>query len=194
MSSATGSEPDLQYPDVGGTREGRTPEGFDRLARSTVVGRGREVFDRVADALLRWDVHRGAGLTVEADGPVAEGSHVRLMLPGPLRSLPVTIECEVVYVIDEPGRGRRGFAYGTLPGHVEEGEARFLVETDPARDDAPVTLSVEAFSRPGRPWVASVAPLARLGQEAATQGYLLAARRIGRDAPDGPASSEPRPE
>jgi uncharacterized protein (UPF0548 family) len=168
------------------------PDGFDRLTRSTVVGRGRAAFDRVADALLRWDVHRGAGLTVEADGPVAKGARVRLLLPGPLRSLPVTIECRVVYVVDEAGRGRRGFAYGTLPGHVEEGEARFLVETDPARDDAPVTLTVDAFSRPGRPWVASVAPLARLGQEAATQGYLLAARRIGRSVTTyGPSPEAP---
>ncbi|MGF1664345.1 MAG: DUF1990 family protein [Kineosporiaceae bacterium] len=169
--------PPLQYPDIGGTRGGRVPDGFDRLSRSTVAGRGRAAFDRLAEALLRWDVHRGAGLTVEADGPVAEGREVRLFLPGPLRPLPLTIACRVVYLVDEPGR--RGFAYGTLPGHVEEGEARFLVETDPGRDDAPVTFSVDAFSRPGRPWVASVAPLARFGQEAATQAYLRAARRIG---------------
>jgi uncharacterized protein (UPF0548 family) len=170
--------PPLQYPDVGGTRDGRVPDGFDRLSRSIVAGRGRAAFDRLAAALLSWDVHRGAGLTVEADGPAAEGVEVRLFLPGPLRPLPMTIACRVVYLVDEPGR--RGFAYGTLPGHVEEGEARFLVETDSTRDDAPVTFTVDAFSRPGLPWVASMAPLARLGQEAATQAYLRAARRISR--------------
>lgn len=187
MSSTTGPAPQFDYPDVGGTRHGRVPEGFDRLSRSTVVGRGAEAFGRVAEALLRWDVHRGAGLTVRAEGPVAEGAQVHLALPGPLRSLPLTISCRVVYLVDEPGR--RGFAYGTLPGHVEEGEARFLVETDPARDDAPVTLAVDGFSRPGRPWVASVAPLARLGQEAAVQGYLMAGRRLGRDAGHTPRNS-----
>ena len=36
----------------------------------------------------------------------------------------------VVFVIDEPGRF--GFAYGTLPRHVESGEERFLVERDAA--------------------------------------------------------------
>ena len=32
--------------------------------------------------------------------------------------------CRVVYVIDEPDI--RGFAYGTLPGHPESGEERFV--------------------------------------------------------------------
>jgi uncharacterized protein (UPF0548 family) len=33
---------------------------------------------------------------------------------------PIRVPCRVVYVLDEPER--RGFAYGTLPGHPESGE------------------------------------------------------------------------
>ena len=37
----------------------------------------------------------------------------------------------VVYLVDEDGPVPRfGFAYGTLPGHAESGEERFLVEWD----------------------------------------------------------------
>jgi uncharacterized protein (UPF0548 family) len=62
----------------------------------------------------------------------------------------------IVYVIDEPRRF--GFAYGTLPGHVERGEERFSVDW---RDDDTVWYDLEAFSRPGY-WGARLAkPLAR---------------------------------
>ena len=46
---------------------------------------------------------------------------------------PVRAPCRVVYVVDEPDR--RGFAYGTLPGHAESGEERFVVRYDPATDE-----------------------------------------------------------
>ena len=42
--------------------------------------------------------------------------------------------------------GKFGFAYGTLPGHVESGEERFLVEWD--RGDDGVWYDILAFSRP----------------------------------------------
>ena len=62
----------------------------------------------------------------------------------------------VVYVIDESRRF--GFAYGTLPDHVEKGEERFLVEW--LADDS-VWYSILAFSRPQHPLVKLSAPLAR---------------------------------
>jgi uncharacterized protein (UPF0548 family) len=41
---------------------------------------------------------------------------------------------------------RFGFAYGTLPGHLEAGEERFLIEW--AHDDDSVWYDILAFSRP----------------------------------------------
>jgi uncharacterized protein (UPF0548 family) len=41
---------------------------------------------------------------------------------------------------------RYGFAYGTLPGHVEAGEERFLVEWN--KSDNRVWYDIVAFSRP----------------------------------------------
>ena len=54
--------------------------------------------------------------------------------------------CRVVYVLDDPGAGRFGFGLGTLPGHVMQGEERFLVRLDPTSGE--VHYEVTAFSRP----------------------------------------------
>jgi uncharacterized protein (UPF0548 family) len=58
----------------------------------------------------------------------------------------------IVYVVDEDdGRvARRGFAYGTLPDHVERGEERFLVEWD--RESDRVSYEIRAFSWPNH-WI-----------------------------------------
>ncbi len=56
--------------------------------------------------------------------------------------------CRVVYFVDEedgPVR-RAGFAYGTLPSHVEKGEERFSVEWNQETDV--VRYDILAFSRP----------------------------------------------
>ena len=66
----------------------------------------------------------------------------------------------VVYVIDESRRF--GFAYGTLPDHVECGEERFLIEWLP--DDS-VWYDILAFSKPRHPLVQLSSPLARMLQK-----------------------------
>jgi uncharacterized protein (UPF0548 family) len=62
----------------------------------------------------------------------------------------------IVYVIDEPRWF--GFAYGTLPGHVERGEERFSVEW---LDDDTVWYDLMAFSRPHYWGARLVKPFAR---------------------------------
>ena len=84
----------------------------------------------------------------------------RLSIPAPLR---------VVYVVDEPRR--RGFAYGTLPGHPERGEESFVVEH---REDDSVWLTVRAFSRPAHPALWLGYPVLRIAQATATARYLAA--------------------
>ena len=79
---------------------------------------------------------------------------------------PAKVPARVVYVIDEPLR--KGFAYGTLPGHPEKGEEAFIVEY---RDDDSVWLTIRAFSRPANLlfWIGY--PLVRLMQEIFTSRY-----------------------
>ena len=92
-----------------------------------MIGTGGTRFEEAAAEVMRWGMLRGAGLRVEATTEVADvGSEVIVGL-GPVRA-----PCRVVYVVDEPDR--RGFAYGTLPGHAETGEELFAVRYDPATE------------------------------------------------------------
>lgn len=154
----------LTYPEVGATA-GRLPQGYHHLHASAVIGHGRPRFEEAAAEGMRWGMLRGAGLRVDATSDVAAvGSEVIVGL-GPIR-----VPCRVVYVIDEPNR--RGFAYGTLPGHAESGEELFAVSYDPSGDA--VHAEVSAFSRHGRWWSRLGGPVTSLAQRAIFNRYLRA--------------------
>jgi uncharacterized protein (UPF0548 family) len=79
---------------------------------------------------------------------------------------PARIPARVVYVIDEPDR--KGFAYGTLPGHPERGEEAFVVER---RADDSVWLVIRAFSRPSNAFFWVTYPALRMMQAIFTARY-----------------------
>ena len=161
-------EAPFTYGEVGSTRTGTLPRGYGLLRRSTVVGSGVERFERAAQAVLGWDMHRRAGLRVRpSDEQVVQGAVAvvrvgvgRLGLDAPVR---------VVYVIDEAQR--QGFAYGTLPGHPESGEEAFVVEL---REDGTVTFTITAFSRPATLLARLGGPVSRAVQSRVTDQYLRA--------------------
>jgi len=72
--------------------------------------------------------------------------------------------CRIVYVIEEEASllKRYGFAFGTLPGHVELGEERFTVEWHRADDS--VWYEVFSFARPAHPLVSVGPPFVQLVQ------------------------------
>ena len=158
---------ELTYPEVGATA-GVLPDGYHHIRESRVLGRGADRFERAADRLMSWDLHRRSGLSVEPEFPtVTLNTWVKVRIGvGPFG---VTAPCRVVYVIDEPRR--RGFGYGTLAGHPERGEEAFSVEW---RDDDVVEVHVVAFSRPATWWAKAGAPAARLMQRLVTRRYLRA--------------------
>jgi len=154
----------LTYTEVGATA-GPLPAGYHHVQKSAAIGRGRRRFEEAAEKGIRWGMLRGAGLRVEATSEVAAvGSEVIVHL-GPVRA-----PCRVVYVVDEPDR--RGFAYGTLPGHAESGEERFVVRYDPATDE--VCAEVEAFSRHATWWSKLGSPVTSVIQQVVTDRYLRA--------------------
>jgi uncharacterized protein (UPF0548 family) len=154
----------LTYGEVGATA-GPLPDGYHHLTRTTVIGNGRRAFEYAAGSLMRWGVQRGAGIAVAASAPAVEEGAVAILRLG-WGPVAVRAPVRVVAVVDEPDRC--GFAYGTLPGHPESGEERFVVEY---ADDGVVTLRIVAFARP-RSWPARVAgPLGRLVQRAVTRRY-----------------------
>ena len=140
--------------------------GFRSNSRSRDVG-DASAFARVAESLLGWAIHRGAGFRILEAPPVAEVG-ARFVARAPL--LPVTSRCEVTAVIDEPHR--RGFTYRTLPGHPLEGEETFLVELRDGR----TLFSVSERSRPAA--LITRLPGARSVQGRINERYLSAAARI----------------
>ncbi len=157
----------LTYVEVGATA-GELPPGYHHLRRTEVVGSGQGAFDAVAEALLSWEIQRRAGLRVTATSERVEvGVEVRLGVGfGPFR---VVAPCRVIEVVAQ--ERCRGFAYGTLPGHPENGEERFLVTMDGA---GTVRAEIVAFSRPARWFSRLGAPFARGAQELITRRYLRA--------------------
>lgn len=161
----------LTYSPAGITRDAvPMPAGMRRSGTSRVVG-GPEVFDKASEFVLGLGMQRALRMRVEApDRPLAVGDAVTMRAG--LGRWAIRIPTRVVYLVDESDR--RGFAYGTLPGHPERGEELFLVERLPA---GATRVSVLAVSAPGRWYTRMSGPFGRLFQRAATWRYVDAARR-----------------
>jgi uncharacterized protein (UPF0548 family) len=145
------------------------PPGFQGFERSRQLA--RRDYERAADDLFRWRLHTWSGLRVSAsDVPLRAGTVVLMRLGvGPVA---LRIPCRVVYVVDEADL--RGFAYGTLPGHPEAGEERFMLRR---HGGGSVELTVSAFSRPASALAKLGGPLSRRAQELTTDRYLHALDR-----------------
>ena len=139
------------------------PAGYRHVRAAKRIGYGRLRFEQAADAVLRYGMLRGAGLRVDATTDVARVGTDVLGRLGPF-----VAPCRVVYVLDEPDR--RGFAYGSLPGHAVRGEELFAVRYDPS--DGAVYAEVAAFSRPATWWGRLGNPILRLSQHLVTSRYL----------------------
>lgn len=161
--------PDVTYPEVGRT-VADLPPGYRHTRCSMPLGSGRAAYERACQALLSWDMHRRAGLTVDSTSRCATAG-AEVVLGWGLGPLRLHAPCRVVLTVDEPAS--RGFAYGTLPGHPECGEELFVVRID--ADDL-VRLDIVAFSRPARWYSRLGAPLAALVQRRVTLRYLAALR------------------
>jgi uncharacterized protein (UPF0548 family) len=157
----------LTYAAAGRTA-GVFPPGYRHISRRAVIGSGDAVFSAAATALLTWQAHLRAGLRVSASSPAAEPGGVVLL---GLRVGPICVRapCRVIYVTDEPAR--RGFAYGTLPGHPESGEEAFMIHQE---DNGTVTFIITAFSRPATPLARIIGPAGRALQDHLTTRYLRA--------------------
>jgi uncharacterized protein (UPF0548 family) len=84
--------------------------------------------------------------------------------------------CRIVYVVDEMGPVQRyGFAYGTLPEHVESGEERFTVEWH--KEDDAVWYDIVAFSRPRQLLIRLGHPFARKLQKRFARDSAAAMQR-----------------
>jgi uncharacterized protein (UPF0548 family) len=159
---------DFTYSEVGSTQGDTIPSGYATLRRTLDIGCGTERFVKAAQVLLGWDMHRRAGVRVRASSEVVDQGSVAVLRLG-VGPLVVAAPVRVAYVVDEPSR--KGFAYGTLPGHPESGEEAFIVDL---HDDGAVTFTITAFSRPATLLARVGGPISRAIQAWVTNRYLRA--------------------
>jgi uncharacterized protein (UPF0548 family) len=141
---------DFSYPDPGITKSPDTtaqPHSYVVDHTRCGLGRGQEVYQAAIEALTHWRQFSLGWLSaVPDDTPLEPGRSVAIVA----RVVGVwSVHCaRIVYSIDDhQGPTHRfGFAYGTLPAHMEAGEERFQVEWNTVTDE--VLYDILAYSRP----------------------------------------------
>ena len=159
---------DFSYSAVGATAA-TPPAGFVVDRTRIKLGEGEAVYESACAALRRWDHFRLGWVDVwSPETPLEAGEVVAVM--GRALGLWWLNCCRIVYVVNETGPIRKfGFAYGTLPGHVESGEERFVIEWN--QGDNSVWYDILALSRPSQVLIRLGSPIVRRMQ-----------KRFGRDS------------
>lgn len=172
----------FSYAEVGATRTdsgngSSAPRGYNVDHNRVQLGRGAEVYARAVEALKQWRQFELGWVTLAPRGvQIEQGATVAVKAWAcGMWSLNA---CRIVYVVDDADRF--GFAYGTLPGHIERGEERFLIEWNQTDDS--VWYDILAFSQPRHPLVRLGFPVARMMQKRFARDSLAAMRSAVKSA------------
>ena len=135
----------FSYSEVGASQT-TIPSDYPINHHRIQLGSGADAFARAKNAIQNWTMYKLSWTQLyPIDAPVAVDGVVCVVVNhGFCWSLN---SCRIIYIIEENGeRERFGFAFGTLPGHSEEGEERFTIEWCHADDS--VWFELLAFARP----------------------------------------------
>jgi uncharacterized protein (UPF0548 family) len=147
----------VSYAEIGQSHDG-SPSGYNLDHNRALVGRGERDYEAACDAIREWKMFPSPWTKISPmAAPLREGSIVAMQAH--VLGLWWLNACRIIYLVNDQVPVRRfGFAYGTMPAHVEQGEERFSVELHP---DGAVWYDLRAFSRP-RYWPVRLGkPLAR---------------------------------
>ncbi len=146
------------------------------------LGTGGETYQRAVAALQCWQQFDLGWVTIVPPGkPLEVGTTVAVRTKTfGFWSLNAA---RIVYVIDErqTRTARFGFAYGTLPDHVERGEERFTVDW---QADNSVWYDIYAFSRPKHPLARLGFPITRMLQKRFVRDSLAVMAKQGSEIGD----------
>jgi uncharacterized protein (UPF0548 family) len=132
----------LSYDAPGAARPGAAvPPGLRLREQRVPLGEGERIWRRAVEVVSGWAIKQAIGFTVAPDDPVVVEGRDYETRYGWMR---VHEPVRVIWVADEPDR--RGFGYGTRPGHPITGEECFLVERDPDGSIWFVTRTVSRIS------------------------------------------------
>jgi uncharacterized protein (UPF0548 family) len=149
---------DFNYPMVGATRTASAPPDFDVDKNLFLLGTGSKAWEAAKLAVQQWAMFPAPWTQIAPQQAPIQTNQTIAMLARVMGMWWIN-SCRIVYVIEEPNRF--GFAYGTLPGHAEQGEELFLVERD---ETGKVYYRLEAFSRPRHLLARLTYPLPRVFQ------------------------------
>jgi len=178
------SQQDLpfSYPQPGATRNQpgniprapTGPKGYTVDHNRTKLGAGEQTYERAVAALRSWKQFDLGWVSLVPPGKDLEVGTTVAVCAKTFGFWSLNAS-RIVYSINENQNGneRFGFAYGTLPDHVERGEERFIVERQP---DGSVWYDILAFSRPKHPLVRLGFPIARLLQKRLVRDSLAVMR------------------
>ncbi|MET9486437.1 DUF1990 domain-containing protein [Nocardia sp. NPDC006630] len=146
--------------------------GYRGYERTVVVGHGEVDWRRASEAVMSWEIKRRSGFRVDPQSAgelrVTAGAEYRITAAfGPFA---IHEPVRVVAVVDT--LIRRGFAYGTLPGHPVSGEEAFIVHRSP---DGTVALTIRSLTRPSPTGIwRALFPLLLVAQRRYRHRYLRA--------------------
>lgn len=160
---------DFTYENVGST-SATPPAGYVVDHTRQKLGQGEAVFEITKQAMQQWQPFQlGWVAPYSIETPITKGEVV--VVVARVLGLWWLNACRIVYTIDEQNPNKFGFAYGTLPGHAESGEERFMIEIGDAGN---VWYDILAFSQPNH-WLTRLGyPLARRMQKRFARGSVAA--------------------
>jgi uncharacterized protein (UPF0548 family) len=173
---STQSRLPFSYSEAGSTRNpSALPAGYPINHYRGKLGAGREAFQRAVAAMRVWKMYSLSWTNLcWPETEIKEGAVVAVLATHfGLWSLNA---CRIIYTLEESTEPHRyGFAFGTLPAHVVEGEERFTVEWGGGSNE--VSYELLAFARP-RPWIARIGyPLVRAVQRRFAEESFEAMKR-----------------
>jgi uncharacterized protein (UPF0548 family) len=137
------SADDLNYDTPGAARPGAAvPPGLRLREQRVPLGEGERIWQRAVEVVSGWAVKQEIGFTISPDDAQVVAGRDYETRYGWMR---VHEPVRVIWIADEPDR--RGFGYGTRPGHPITGEECFLVERDADGSVWFVTRTVSRISR-----------------------------------------------
>jgi len=165
----------FSYREVGATRHEETPPGYKIDHNRLRLGDGEAVYLRAVAALRNWKQFDLGWVTIVPAGTPVEVGRIVAVQASTFGFWSLSA-ARIVYIIEDEGPVRRfGFAYGTLPNHVECGEERFMIEW---LEDNSVWYDIYAFSHPEHPLVRLGFPIARKLQKRFAKESLATIARV----------------
>lgn len=149
----------FSYKGVGLTAQGQAPVGYYDDRNDCLLGEGELCWQKACAAMQAWK-HFPAPLTeiYNPSIPFEEGAELLVLFH--LFGTCWLNGARIVYTLNE--ENRFGYAYGTLPTHLEKGEELFLLERTP---DGKVYYRLRSFSLPGHGWMYPALPMVRYFQQ-----------------------------